>query len=212
MEINWLGHACIRLKGRQTTVLIDPYPPELGRTLAKLTADVLLVTHDHPGHSYVQALAGRPYTVSSPGEYEVGEVIISGFSTFHDAEQGARRGRNTVYLVEIDEIRVVHLGDLAHLLEDDIVESLGAVDCLMVPVGGHDTMDAAQAAELVREVGPKVVIPIHYLVPELSAQLDPLDRFLKEMAKEQVEPQAKLVLNSSPAGEETRLVVLEISR
>ncbi len=208
MDVFWLGHACFRLKGRRITVVIDPYPPSLGLVLPKLQADILLLSHRDPNHAYSQAVAGECFSIEGPGEYEIKDVIVRGIPSFHDSNQGAERGRNTVYVVNIDDVRVCHLGDLGHLLSADEVERLGAVDLLAVPVGGGTTLSASQAAELVSAIGPRFVVPMHYALPGLSSDLEPLDKFLKEMGHEHVEPVGKLTLGSAGSSEETRLVVL----
>jgi L-ascorbate metabolism protein UlaG (beta-lactamase superfamily) len=129
--------------------------------------------------------------------------------TFHDAQKGAKHGRNTVYLIEIDDVRVCHLGDLGHALDDAEAEAISAPDVLLVPVGGHTSINAAQAAEIVRQLEPRYVVPMHYAIPGLKLELDSLDRFLKEMAVTASEPQPKLSVQASSGEYETKVVVLE---
>jgi L-ascorbate metabolism protein UlaG (beta-lactamase superfamily) len=134
---------------------------------------------------------------------------VIGFATYHDAEKGAKHGRNTVYLIEIDGVRVCHLGDLGHRLDDADAETVSSVDVLLVPVGGRTAMNAAQAAEVVRQLEPRYVIPMHYAIPGLKLELDPNDRFLKEMGVAVTEPQPKLSVQASSGEYETKVVVLE---
>ena len=137
-------------------------------------------------------------------------VSVVGVPTYHDAEKGARQGRNTVYLIEIDDIRVCHLGDLGHKLDDAEAEAVASPDVLLVPVGGHAAMNGAQAAEVVRQLEPRYVVPMHYAIPGLKLELDPIDRFLKEMGVTAAEPQPKLAVQKSSVTEyETKVVVLE---
>jgi L-ascorbate metabolism protein UlaG (beta-lactamase superfamily) len=181
VEISWRGHSCFQIKGKQETIITDPYSPELGYSLGKATAGIVTVSHQHPGHSYVQGISGEPRLVTGPGEYEIGDVLIIGVSTFHDEERGSTRGKNTVYLMEVDEVTLCHLGDLGHVLTASQTEELGKVDVLLLPVGGKSTIGASMAAEVVRQLEPKVVVPMHYQTPALSRELEPVERFLKEI-------------------------------
>ena len=208
MDVTWLGHGCFRLRGRNAAVVTDPFPPSIGLKLQKLDADLVTVSHEHDNHNYTQAVRDG-YEIRGPGEYEVAGVSVIGFPTYHDSEKGANRGRNTVFLIEIDDVRVCHLGDLGHRLDDTDAETVASVDVLLVPVGGRTAINAAQAAEIVRQLEPRYVVPMHYAIPGLKVELDPVDRFLKEMAVVAGEPQPKLSVQASSGEYETKVVVLE---
>jgi L-ascorbate metabolism protein UlaG (beta-lactamase superfamily) len=213
MDITWLGHSCFKLKGSHVTVITDPYSPEIGYSLGKNTARIVTVSHQHPGHSYAQGIGGEPKVVERPGEYEIGGVLIIGIATFHDREKGEKRGKNTVYLLEIDEITICHLGDLGHVLNGEQVEEIDDVDVLLLPVGGLSTINAATAAEVVRLIEPKVVIPMHYQTPALKKmELDPVGKFLKEIGAKQVEPLPKLTVSKSSLPLTTQVVLLNYPR
>ena len=209
MEISWLGHSCFRIKGSQAVVITDPYPPDLGYSLGKQTARIVTVSHQHPSHSYVQGIGGEPRPVTRPGEYEISGVLIIGTATFHDAERGRKRGKNTVYLMEVDGISVCHLGDLGHVLTGEQVEGIDDVDVLFLPVGEKSTIDAPMAAEVIRQLEPKVVIPMHYKTPALSRKLEPVTEFLKEMGIEQMNSQPKLSLTKSSLPVSTQVFLLD---
>ena len=209
MEISWLGHSCYRIRGRQTTVITDPYSPGLGYSLGKPTASIVTVSHQHPGHSYTQGIGGNPRPITGPGEYEISNILIIGVATFHDDDRGKIRGKNTVYLIEMDEIAICHLGDLGHVLTNEQVEELGNVDVLLLPVGGVSTIDATMAAEIVRQLTPKVVVPMHYKTQALNWELEPVERFLKEIGALEVIPQAKLSLTKSNLPDSTQVFLLE---
>ncbi|MBA7613205.1 hypothetical protein ES703_20450 [subsurface metagenome] len=209
MEISWLGHSCFRIRGRQATVITDPYPPDLGYSLGKPTAHIVTVSHQHPGHSYVQGISGEPRLVTGPGEYEIGGVLITGIATFHDRERGKTRGKNTVYLMEVDEVSVCHLGDLGHVLTAEQVEELGNVDVLLLPVGGVSTINAPVAAEVVRQLEPKAVVPMHYKTEALSWELEPVGRFLKEMGVKEVNSQPKLSFTKANLPISTQVFLLD---
>jgi L-ascorbate metabolism protein UlaG (beta-lactamase superfamily) len=208
LDVTWLGHGCFRLRGRSAAVVTDPYPPAIGLKLSRLEADLVTVSHEHENHNYTQVVRDA-YEIRGPGEYEVAGVSVIGVPTYHDAEKGAKHGRNTVYLIEIDDVRVCHLGDLGHKLDDAEAEAISSPDVLLVPVGGHTAINAAQAAEVVRQLEPRFVVPMHYAIPGLKLQLDSLDRFLKEMAVTAAEPQPKLSVQKSSGEYETKVVVLE---
>ena len=209
MDISWLGHSCFRIKGSHVIVITDPYSPDLGYSLGKPTARIVTVSHQHPGHSYVEGIGGGPRLVSRPGEYEINGVLIIGIATFHDADKGEKRGKNTVYLIEVDEVSICHLGDLGHVLTAQQVEEIGNVDVLMLPVGGVSTINASVAAEVVRQLEPKVVVPMHYKTLALSRDLEPVEGFLKEVGVKQVEPQSKLSLTKSSLPLSTQVSLLE---
>ncbi len=196
------------IKGSQATVITDPFPPDLGYSLGKPTASIVTVSHQHPSHSYVQGIGGEPKKVQGPGEYEISGVLIIGVATYHDAEGGSKRGKNTVYLMEVDGISVCHLGDLGHVLTSEQVEEIGNVDVLLLPVGGVSTIDAAMAAEVIRQLEPKAVVPMHYKTPVINRELDPVEKFLKEMGMELVEPRPKLSLTRTNLPTSTQVFVL----
>ena len=209
MEISWLGHSCFRIKGNSAAVITDPYPPDLGYSLGKPTARIVTVSHQHSGHAYTQGIAGEPKVIAGPGEYEIGGVLIIGVAAFHDAEEGLKHGRNTVYLMEVDEVSVCHLGDLGHVLTAEQVEEMEDVDVLLLPVGGMSTINAPAAAQVVRQLEPKVVIPMHYQTQALKRELEPVSRFLKEIGVQQLEPQPKLSLTRSSLPEGTQVFLLD---
>lgn len=208
MEVTWLGHSCFRLKGKEATVITDPFDQASGYSLGKPTAHIVTLSHSHPHHSFVAGIGGEPRVIRSPGEYEIANVLITGIPTFHDANLGKSWGKNTVYIIEIDEVVVCHLGDLGHVPSSEQVEEMADVDILLVPVGGVSTIDAVKAAETVSLVAPKIVIPMHFKTEAARMQLESLDSFLKEMGDTEVAPKPKLTVSRSSLPEETEVVVL----
>jgi L-ascorbate metabolism protein UlaG (beta-lactamase superfamily) len=204
-----LGHSCFRIRGKQATIVTDPFPPDLGYTLGKPTADIVTVSHQHHGHFYNKGIGGDPKVIAGPGEYDIKGVLIIGIATFHDADRGQKKGKNTVYLVEIDGITVCHLGDLGHVLTAEQVEEVGDVDVLLLPVGGGSTINAPTAAEVIRQIEPKVVIPMHYKTPVLKRELEPVESFLKEMGIEPPTSQPKLSFNPSNLPMSTQVFLLD---
>lgn len=212
MDIFWLGQSCFKLKGKDATVLIDPYKDDfVGLKLSPTEADVVTVSHDHQDHNFVEGVKGEPFIIKGPGEYEVKGVNITGVKTFHDNKNGEERGVNTIYNIEIDSVKIAHMGDLGHILTNEQLEELGSVDVLLVPVGGVYTIEADNAAKLASLIEAKIVIPMHYKLEGLKFDLDSVDKFLKELGKENIEPAPKLILRKDKLPEEPQVVVLEKS-
>jgi len=209
MEISWLGHSCFRIKGTQGIVITDPYSPQSGYSLDKPTAKIVTVSHQHPGHSYVQGISGEPRLITKAGEYEIGGITVLGVITYHDGEGGSKRGRNTAYLIEVDDVAICHLGDLGHVLTGRQVEEIGNVNVLLLPVGGVSTINASMAAEVVRQLEPKIVVPMHYKTPVLGRELEPVDKFLKEMGVKNVTTQPSLSVSKSTLPENLQVILLE---
>lgn len=208
MEITWLGHSCFRVRGKEVTLVADPYDESIGYPQINATANIVTISHSHPGHSYSSGIDGSPKVISRPGEYEISDVFIIGLSNFHDSEKGDNRGRNITYLIEMEDVRLCHLGDLGHLPSSRQVEELSDTEVLFVPVGGVSTIDAKMAAEIVRLLSPKVVIPMHYET-EVVPWLEPLSKFIGEMGLREVLPQPKLSVTRSNLPQEAAVVVLD---
>jgi len=213
MEIVWLGHSCFRLRAREAVVITDPCPKSTGYSMGRPTADIVTVSHDHEGHSAVQGVAGSPRVVRGPGEYEMAGVLMAGIRTYHDNQRGAQWGTNTAFIIEAENLRFCHLGDLGHLPTPEQVETMGGIDVLLVPVGGGNTLDAATAAETVSLLEPRLVLPMHYATPASTRPLEALDRFLKEMgASSTAAPLPRLSVSRSTLPHETQVTILDYKR
>ena len=146
--------------------------------------------------------------LKGPGEYEAAGVLTVGVHTFHDSEKGAQRGKNTVFVIDVDDVMICHLGDLGHPLIAEQVAEIDGVDVLLIPVGGVSTIDAVQAAQIVRHLEPKIVIPMHYKTEATKKELETVDRFLKEMGVKESVPQPKLLVNKNSLPLTMQVVVL----
>ena len=209
MEIVWYGHACFRLRDRTITIVTDPYDKSIGYSLPRIRADVVTISHSHADHNYVEGIKGDPKIIDGPGEYEVRGVFITGIPTFHDAKEGTERGKNTAFLFEFDDLTICHLGDLGHVPTQAQIEVLSEADVLLIPVGAVYTINAAQAAEIVSLLEPRLVIPMHYKTPALAIKLDGVHKFLKEMGLKQLAPQDSLKVTKNTLPEETQVVLLQ---
>lgn len=212
MEISWLGHSCFQLRGKQVTLVTDPFTPQPGdeQRLSKLNASIVTVSHNHSGHNFVEGVGGNPRAVRAPGEYEISDILITGVAAYHDDQQGKELGRNTIYVIHMDDIVICHLGDLGHSLQEEQLEEVADADVLLIPISGQHTINATKAAEVISQVEPRIVIPMHYRpapggVPEPGGALD---KFCREMDIKTVNLQQKLSVTRSNLPVETQVVFL----
>jgi L-ascorbate metabolism protein UlaG (beta-lactamase superfamily) len=215
-DVQYLGHSCFRLRGRDGTVLCDPYSRSIGIDLGRPSAHIVTVSHDHADHNNVagvKPLREKIFVIDGPGEYEVSGVLITGVRTAHDSHKGAERGFNTVFVIHLDDVVFCHLGDLGHELTQAQLEEIGNVDVLFVPVGGGETISPAEANGVISQIEPKIAVPMHYASAQFSFEYDlaPLEKFTHERGIKEIVPEDKLTItaaNLPPEGEDTRVVVL----
>ena len=188
MKLKWLGHSAFLLTAADgTSIVTDPYVPGSFSGAVRYgpireTADAVTVSHHHQDHDGVSHLPGKPRVFEGRGAFKVGSVSIGGFETFHDANEGTGRGRNTVFVFEADGLRVCHCGDLGHVLGPEQAAAIGRVDVLLVPVGGTFTVDAAAAHKVAKQLGAKVVIPMHFKTGKLGFDIDGVEEFTRGQA------------------------------
>lgn len=214
MEIYYLGHSSFRIKGKTATLITDPFSEKMtGLKFPKAEADIVTISHNHEDHNQSDLVEGSPYVISKPGEYEVKNVSVFGIEAYHDAKEGQEKGKNTIFVIEMDKIRICHLGDLGHKLDEKELEEVDGVDILMIPVGGSVTVNPSEAMQVVTQIEPKIVLPMHYNEEGLNQQvfgdLSSLDAFLKE-AGDKIENLPKLTVSFDSLPEEKQqIVVLE---
>ena len=214
MDITWLGHACFRLRGRDVAILTDPYEgSDWGYPALATTANVVTVSNDHPHHAGLGGVDGQPRVLRGPGEYEIGGALIWGVRTARPAtSNGAQPIKNTAFVIQLEELTVCHLGDLASApLTGDELTRIKDSDVLLVPVGGHCTINAAQAAEIVAQVEPKVIVPMHFATDATQGhlQLDGIERFCRELGASEVSPRGRLSVTPTSLPSEPTVVLLE---
>jgi L-ascorbate metabolism protein UlaG (beta-lactamase superfamily) len=212
MVITWYGQSCFKVQNGETVIICDPFSKEIGLVPPRGQAHLVTISHQHLDHNNSESLSGEPLIINGPGEYEVKGVNIQGILSYHDDKEGKDRGTNTIYLIEVEGIKICHLGDLGQKkLTDEQVEEIDEVDILMIPVGGVYTIDGEQAVEIINQIEPRIVIPMHYKIPGLNVKLDNVEVFLKEMGASKKVPQDKLTVKKKDLPEEeTEVVVMKI--
>lgn len=185
MKIKWLGHSCFLLTSESgTRIITDPFDDHVGYPVPDVEADIVLTSHDHFDHNYIKAVrnpkGGTFKHISNPGRYSLNDLTITGISTYHDQAEGRERGRNVVFVIDIDGLRVCHCGDLGHVPDGRQVAEIGRVDVLLLPVGGIFTVDAKEAHQTVSLLKPSVTVPMHYKTSAMSFNIDGVDKFLSE--------------------------------
>jgi len=210
MEIVWLGHCCFRIRAKEATVVTDPCDKSTGYALGRPTADLVTVsTHDR-AHNYAEGVAGSPRVIDGPGEFEVAGVSVTGIPTTPVATTNG--DRNVAYVIELEDLRLGHLGGINAVPTSDQIESIGSLDILFVPVGGGTALEAPPAAETVSLLEPKMVIPMHYKTSAEKAALTPVDRFLKEMGAKINDTHAKISVARNSLPDETQVLLLDYKR
>lgn len=213
MIITWLGQSCFKIQDKTgtdgITVVTDPFDKKYGLKAPNFEADIVTVSHDHEDHNNISSLRGNPFVIDSAGEYDVKGIMVEGVESYHDEKQGAERGKNIIYRIEVEDVTIVHLGDLGHVLDDKQLEKLVGVDILFVPVGGKYTIDAKKAVEVVSQIEPRIVIPMHYKIPGLKVDADGVDKFIKEMGIQPTEEDKLKISKKDLPQEEMELVILK---
>jgi len=207
--LQWFGHAYFLISD-QVKIAIDPFKDLEGYPNPQVSADVVLVTHEHFDHNKTEAVGGHPQIIRGLGQKSAKGIEFTGVKTYHDESKGSQRGENTVFVFELDGIRFAHCGDLGHLLSDQQVKEIGRVDILMIPVGGYYTIDAQQAWTNVEKIKPKIVIPMHYKQPFMGKNfpIDKVDVFLEGKKKVNRLDKNVLVLEKNKLPQETTIYVL----
>jgi len=213
MKISFLGHACFLIESsNKTTIITDPYEPNSYSGAVKyepinFKPDIVTVSHSHFDHNYTKEMKNS-YIVDKEGVFKIKDLQIEGILSFHDEKNGRERGKNIIFIINVDNLRLAHFGDLGTSNLD--YSRLKNLDIALIPVGGTFTIDAKTATEIIKKINPKITIPMHYKTPKLDFEIDKVDRFLelnKDFQKEKI-----LEVNSSNIDSFKRVVVLDYLR
>lgn len=214
MKITWLGHASFLVESKDgTRVVTDPfeagsYDGAVGYSPINTHADVVTVSHEHADHNAVDTVSGGPEIVRDPEERTIKGIAIRGISTFHDESKGQDRGRNNIYVMDVDGVKVGHLGDLGHVLSSEEAAALGGVDVLLAPVGGYYTIGPEEAKKTAEALGASVIIPMHYKTDALGFPIQPVDDFLKLMERVDRTDSTSVEIEAKDLADTARVVVL----
>jgi L-ascorbate metabolism protein UlaG (beta-lactamase superfamily) len=206
--IKWLGHASFLLESAGIKLLTDPFNAEIGYQPYKEKVDIVTVSHEHWDHNAVDTLSGNPRVIRETGLSTIDDINILGISSFHDTKQGRERGLNTIFKISSENLDIVHLGDLGHVLSDRQIVEIGNVDIILVPVGGRYTVDAEAAYEVVEQLQPNIIIPMHFLTAHVSLkELAPVEAFTAKFPRVIKKP--FLEISKEALTWEARLIVLD---
>lgn len=184
MKLQWIGHACFRIETSDGTVILtDPYDESVPYTAPEGPAHIVTVSHDHFDHNAVARVKGSPAVVRGIGEQTVGGITFRGIPAFHDTKGGRDRGQDVIFKFTVDGVVLAHFGDLGHTLNTEQLKFLGDVELALLPVGGHFTIGAKEAATVVRSLPRlRIVVPMHYRTEAVKDwPIRPVDEFLSEV-------------------------------
>ncbi len=213
MTIKFLGHAAFLITSEDgVRIITDPYEPggyDGALRYGPITdeADIVTISHDHADHNYVAGVPGNPVVVTE--STEVSGISFRAIDSYHDDARGTERGPNRIVCFEVDGIRVCHLGDLGHLLSTEQASSIGDVDVLLIPVGGHFAIDAQGATQVIDRLQPAVVIPMHYKTPKVDFPIGPVDDFLAGKQNVEDPGASQITVCADELGEGPQIIVLE---
>ncbi|MGQ9628850.1 MAG: MBL fold metallo-hydrolase [bacterium] len=212
MKIKWWGHDAFLITSEGgVKIITDPYKPGGGIGYSRITdsADIVTVSHDHFDHNYVGGISGNPIAVRAPQPQTIKGISVRGVQVYHDKNQGRERGRSIIFVLGVDGMQIVHLGDLGHVLSNEQVSKIGGTDVLLLPIGGFYTIDSEEADFVAGQIKPKVIIPMHYKTPALDFPIATLDAYLR--GKKNVErvggPEVTITKSTLPA--EQKIIVLD---
>ncbi len=214
MIITWQGHSCFKIQDKigpdGVTVVTDPFGKNIGLKVPNFEADIVTISHNHDDHNNAPALRGEPFLIDCAGEFDFKDVLVEGIDSYHDDKKGEERGGNIIYRFEVDDVSIVHLGDLGGPLDSAQLEKLVGTDILLVPVGGKYTLDAKGAVEVISQIEPRIVIPMHYKTPDLKMDIDSVDKFVKELGLQPTYEEKLKISKKDLPSEDMELVILSI--
>ncbi len=216
MIIQYYGHSCFKIttkpagRGKDdVAVFFDPFDKSVGLRPPQGQADLVLVSHNHADHNNVEALKGEPYVIDIPGEYSAKGANIIGIASYHDDKNGAERGENTIYVLEAEDLRICHLGDLGSDLSEKQLEKINGIDILMIPIGGGNyTIDGKKAVDIIKKIEPKIIIPMHYKIKGSTVDIDDEKKFCNEIGNCPKEKVSKINIKKKDLEEKDMEVVL----
>ncbi|MFZ2330673.1 MAG: MBL fold metallo-hydrolase [Atribacterota bacterium] len=210
MKIKWLGHSCFLItNNRGINILTDPYDETLGYKMTKEKINIITISHEHYDHNNTMGIKGKPVVLKGAVNRDTHKIIFKGISSYHDSVFGKYRGNNTIFLIKSDQLALCHLGDLGHLLEVKQLEDINKVDILFIPVGGYYTLNHIQAEQVIEQIKPKIVLPMHYKTDAIKWSIDPLSIFLDRKQNIKIIGANSFDIEAQSLPEQTTIYVLE---
>lgn len=209
MEITWLGHSSFLIENsRGKKILTDPFDKTVGYEIYKGVPDLVTISHHHFDHDYVKEIPEKVPKIDKPGYFEMDGIKVTGIKSYHDKQSGKKRGENVIFVIETDDLRICHLGDLGYVLSPSEIKSLGKIDILMIPVGGNFTIDAEEASFLAKSIQSHIVLPMHYKTSDIDFQIDGVDNFLHFMGNAEKINDVKLTVTKEDLKEINSVKIL----
>ena len=215
MKIKWYGHAAFQITTEKgIRIIIDPY--ESGSFSGALSygkiedeADIVLTSHDHADHNYTKDIRGKYNHVSKAGDHEIKDIKIKAIPCFHDSLSGKKGGSNLIFVITADGLNLVHMGDIGHSLDSELLKKIGKVDILLLPVGGFFTIDAAMAQKIMNDIKPGVTVPMHYKTKKCNFPIAPVEDFTKNQANVRILKESSVVIKKETLPKEPEIIVLQ---
>jgi len=215
MVITWYGQSCFRIQSGDLVLITDPFSKEIGLKPPAGQADIITISHEHYDHNNRGAVKGNPFIIDSPGEYSLKGISVIGIPSRHETEKAQGSGPNTIYVIEMEDMRICHLGDQGKKLSNEQLEQIGDVDTLLIPIGGTYTLNAEEALDTISQIEPRIIIPMHYKINGLNINLDTVDKFAKEIGvkKENINvPKITLKKKTLPEGDNEVYIMEPLSK
>lgn len=210
MKIKWLGHSSFLLESeRGIKIITDPFDETLGYKMPRIKVNIVTVSHEHFDHNFVRGIKGKPVVFKGPVNRESHKMEFRGISSYHDSVYGGQRGPNTIFLIKAEGLKLCHLGDLGHILSSDKLTEIGSVDILFIPVGGFYTIDSNQATQIIKDIKPKIAIPMHYKTKAIKFSIDPVEIFLSGKDKVKKLESSEFEIKSETLPKDTHIYVLQ---
>lgn len=207
MKIQWLGHASFIIETQGKRIITDPFDKKYGYQVFSQDVDIATVSHEHLDHNAVHELHGEPRVIKGPGSFALDEITIKGIHSFHDKYQGKNRGSNIMYKISSEGLNLLHLGDLGQILTNGQLAEIGEIDVLLIPVGGNYTIDAKDALTVVKQINPRIIVPMHFKTAHVTIDLAPVEAFTCQF--ERCVKKDYLELNKQDLSAEPLVIVLD---
>jgi len=215
MKIKWYGHSAFQITTeKEIRIIIDPY--ESGSFSGALSygkiedqADIVLTSHDHADHNYTKDIKGKYNHISKAGDHKIKDIKVKAIPCFHDSLGGKKGGSNLIFVITADGLNLVHMGDIGHSLDQELLKKIGKVDILLLPVGGFFTVDAVMAQKIMNDIKPSITVPMHYKTEKCNFPITPVENFTKNQANVRILKESSVVIKKETLPKEPEIIILQ---